>query len=365
MNIQHIKQHLISKSPRDINSLENYIKLIESENCDKNIEGEDHHVLPKCLFPEYKDFYENPWNNKRLSHENHLMAHYYLALAFDNFGLRLAFSRMANHYERIKELDPNVLDKIMKDYAKIRKDLNKYQRECKLYNNGIEDMYIHQSESVPDGWNLGSIRKGNIIINNGKRHKSHNPNKPIPIGWDIGVVKSTRMKRGTTFITNGIIDKRHHKDDPLPEGFIFGKSSIPNANKIMFNDGYHNKLFIKGQQPEGWSQGSIGRIKKFFYTNGLEEKMFKPGDEPEGWTIGRAKREYYTNGIEDRFVLPNKIPEGWYKGRTNKQSSPAKGYIHITNGTDNKMIPKENIIPDGWKLGRTLKKKTPNLLDII
>lgn len=75
-----IKDLVIKKYPNvDISGLDEYIQFIESRNI-PNIEeyGENHHILPVCLFKEYKSKKNFPWNIKRLKPEDHFIAHYLL-----------------------------------------------------------------------------------------------------------------------------------------------------------------------------------------------------------------------------------------------------------------------------------------------
>lgn len=57
-----------------------YIDFIEENRTGRlKYKTETHHILPKCLFPEYKDLKIHPWNSVELSHRNHFIAHYILA----------------------------------------------------------------------------------------------------------------------------------------------------------------------------------------------------------------------------------------------------------------------------------------------
>lgn len=87
---------------------------------------------------------------------------------------------------------------------------------------------------------------------------------------------------------------------------------------------------------------------------------------------------WYTNGIEEKFCLPENVPQDFVLGRlptTNvgrkysKESrikmrnaklgkTPSnKGKVFITNGIENKYVPKDYILPNGWKYGMTRKNR--------
>ena len=74
-----------------------YIEHIEKcRQKDIPLKYERHHILPKAksLFPEYKSFKDNPWNEIKLSREDHFIAHELLALAYPKTGALNAFRYM-------------------------------------------------------------------------------------------------------------------------------------------------------------------------------------------------------------------------------------------------------------------------------
>jgi len=60
----------------------NFIEKFGRNRYEKNYER--HHILPKFIFPEYKNFSNNPWNSIYLSQRAHFIAHYILAKACEN-----------------------------------------------------------------------------------------------------------------------------------------------------------------------------------------------------------------------------------------------------------------------------------------
>lgn len=57
---------------------------------------EKHHILPKCIFPEYKSFSKNPWNMVRLTAREHFIAHLLLAKMYPDTALVHAAHMMSN-----------------------------------------------------------------------------------------------------------------------------------------------------------------------------------------------------------------------------------------------------------------------------
>ncbi|ODA49508.1 hypothetical protein BC476_06080 [Vibrio parahaemolyticus] len=78
MNIIEIKDLLVAKYG-DNEYLEKYLEIVSS---DDDVEyTEKHHILPKSIWPQFKDFKEHPYNCVNLSAYNHFLAHYYFSMA--------------------------------------------------------------------------------------------------------------------------------------------------------------------------------------------------------------------------------------------------------------------------------------------
>lgn len=76
---------------------------------------EDHHILPKSLFPQYR---RTAWNIARLTARDHLYAHYYLYKALvDEPNMTFALWGMCN--QRSKNHDRSSIDASIEEIAKI------------------------------------------------------------------------------------------------------------------------------------------------------------------------------------------------------------------------------------------------------
>jgi hypothetical protein len=64
---------LSSIKPNNPFYIKRYVKFIST--IQESEEGEEHHILPKSLFPEYSDFKLYPENKKKLSYKAHYIAH--------------------------------------------------------------------------------------------------------------------------------------------------------------------------------------------------------------------------------------------------------------------------------------------------
>ena len=85
------------KEIKDERWLRRYLKFIESFKKEKSIKNKthNHHILPRSLFPEYKNLKINKWNKAILTYREHYIAHYLLAKALGG-NMWYAFNRMNN-----------------------------------------------------------------------------------------------------------------------------------------------------------------------------------------------------------------------------------------------------------------------------
>lgn len=78
---------ILASKPHNPHYLKRYIKFIEHcQNKNDVLAGytENHHILPKAYFPQYKNFKTHHWNKATLTARQHFIAHWILARAFGN-----------------------------------------------------------------------------------------------------------------------------------------------------------------------------------------------------------------------------------------------------------------------------------------
>lgn len=79
----------------DHNALKEYLIICFTKQTDVGY-TERHHILPKSIFPEYKDFKTNNWNCSRLSYIDHCRAHYWIWKATNDYKMWNAVNAMCN-----------------------------------------------------------------------------------------------------------------------------------------------------------------------------------------------------------------------------------------------------------------------------
>lgn len=90
MSSEDIYSAIINRAPKNASHHEIYrytsfiIRCVDHNiNTNFNDVGyENHHILPRSLFPEYQCFSSFPWNKARLSYRQHIIAHWMLARIF-------------------------------------------------------------------------------------------------------------------------------------------------------------------------------------------------------------------------------------------------------------------------------------------
>ncbi len=112
-----IKEQLESLGDYDPKRLQKYMKFITEAPWLQQYYGEQHHILPRYIFP---CFTECPWNIKRLSFRDHVWAHYLLGGALPK-------------NPDVKGCYVAIIKRLLKDYPYLREELNtrakEYERE--------------------------------------------------------------------------------------------------------------------------------------------------------------------------------------------------------------------------------------------
>lgn len=152
-----------------------YLKLIKRNS----EEGELHHILPKSMFPLWKD---RKSNLVKLSYEDHYKAHYLLYKIYDNKEMAMALSFMINttgkqyNPELYKELNSKQNKKIYcfelnKIYSSIsearmehKKIVSNFSEACKNWKktvNGFHWCYLEDKDKAVEFWENNNISKKN------------------------------------------------------------------------------------------------------------------------------------------------------------------------------------------------------------
>ena len=125
------------------NHLEEYLNICSYPDINSKY-AENHHILPKSLFPDYEI---NPENIVRLSYENHYLAHSLLALALDNDKMTQAWVLMNGYrYNGSSKIDLLGKDK----YKELKKKSYDYLSSTVVVKENDTYKRIYKSDFNPD-----------------------------------------------------------------------------------------------------------------------------------------------------------------------------------------------------------------------
>lgn len=269
-----------------------YYAFINFRKVDKPLAKEkfkthDHHIKPRCLFPE---LINDPENIVTLTVSEHIYAHKLLMLWMkDEYGTDDSrYIKMFYAYTRtIKYMDK----RLKKENQRLTSIRN---RNSIWINDGISEFFVLKStvKNYP-GFQIGRLSKPNInriVVNNGKRIRYVDPNH-IPRGYKIGSISlSTKDK---VWITNSVQQTLINKTDPVPAGWKYGSLNKQAAHTIWVNNGKQMKRVSPDNIPIGWSIGKLPSKSK-------------------------GKLIYVNNGEIARKVYPDQIPPGFVKGNLSR-----------------------------------------------
>lgn len=119
-----------------------------------------------------------------------------------------------------------------KDWIPGRVNVNYKKKNKKTWVNDGINQKIVDIDKIPDGWKIGMCRKKKSTKKIPKRYWANNGVKNIhipitqslPSGFKLGkiVFKKDKLQRKTYFVNNGKISLRLPIENPIPKGFVKG-----------------------------------------------------------------------------------------------------------------------------------------------
>jgi hypothetical protein len=193
---------------------------------------------------------------------------------------------------------------------------------------------VHSTTKLDDGY-LGS---GKRLISSIEKHGEENHIREI---LEFFENREDAMKREREIVNEDLL--KEEKCINLKKG---GEGGLPNFTEEERKN-FHTKGGRRVRQI--LSQRHIDRIKidseyREKWINSVCETKLKRTGSKNGWK-GRKHSEEWKKMISEN----NKIAQA---GEKNSQF----GTCWMTNGKENKKIPKNFDIPEGWRLGRKIKK---------
>lgn len=155
--------------------------------------------------------------------------------------------------------------------------------------------------------------------------------KPKPPRDDSYRASIAEHRKDRLYITDGDITRNIKKDQPIPHGWIIGtaKGMTSEANKLGLNI---FRFIVK-------SIISYTRCKQTAEKNTPKVKYIFTEEHGKNISLAKAGIKFSKQHVSALNLSRRNNPLKW-----------------ITNGTDNKLIPKTSAIPTNWAGGRTPSK---------
>lgn len=368
MNIEE----LMSAKSKKLHLIKRYIKFIKtcsSANCGTAEYLENHHILPKAIYPEYKNFKLYEWNLATLTSKQHIIAHVMLWKIFGGSQASalhcMLFQFNANTNKLLKNRKiPNAT--FIRHAANVRKEAyvntGKYHIGKSTYVDSTGKRYYIETNS-PLIAELGlvhikqntKVKDRSVLIASGERrrkatlhfldmtirvkYQSSEYHERLCEGWTPELTKEDseyRLKLTTQRLSEARSDKSLYA---TPDGKFFGllkldDPSIQELGLITYSTDKNR------EQWKNWTQAATdAKLGTNIWNNGKDEKFSIdcPGD---GWSLGRAPRR-----------------EDWEKNRIVRMREVQQGKHVYNNGVDIIYITPGDVVPPGYVRGMKPQKK--------
>ncbi|EOD5326760.1 recombinase family protein [Vibrio parahaemolyticus] len=135
MDISKIKDLLVEKFPQgDTAELDKYLNVCL--NPTNGVYHEEHHILPKHEFPEFKNLRKHKWNNSTLTYVEHIIAHFHYAKFCDTLEA-WSSTQLLMQIKGIHLLDATVEQLVkLKEIAQHLREYKEWRAELSLNARG-------------------------------------------------------------------------------------------------------------------------------------------------------------------------------------------------------------------------------------
>jgi hypothetical protein len=255
---------------------------------------EAHHILPKSLFPLWKNIKTKSGFKKNgvlLTAREHYFCHQLLDKIYPGEKMFLALWWMSNSINY--KITSREYERLKIKFAKLNSERHlgkKDSLEIRQIKSLAAKKKLKEHPELIEIWGgKTKFKKGNKV-NLGRHHSKERRenNRQTHLGKKINWI----------FWNNGIIQKMS-KEQPGPEWI---KGRLNAKGKVFWNNGTKNMISIECPGSE-WIRGRLA----------TEEIRFTLGNGTRG-------KHWYINGQESKQFFDNEVPDGWVKGRLYKHT---------------------------------------------
>ena len=151
--------------PYNTSALEKYMDLCFDQHISSEY-TEQHHILPRCIFPNYKNTKLFPWNIVNLSYAKHLEAHQYLAESYPIRPLMRPLNFMLKRIDKQSEKYHNLLSEAAKtSWLKFKND----EKSFAIWRDKKSEL---MKLRMQPGGDLYEFHSGNKLSENRKKQIS-------------------------------------------------------------------------------------------------------------------------------------------------------------------------------------------------
>ena len=341
-----------------IPSLEKYIDFCIENNLPKSTDVviENHHILPKKLFPEFADFKKHPWNRARLSLKNHFISHCLCADAIAHSSTILAIRLMSRAFKGLSHYDKEECALL---YEKYRIDVNRCISNTNTGRKMSDENRAYKSEMFKDTavYKRADGTGENLRLNTFDPRVLSGEYISYRIGYihaDSTKEKMSMARTGRLAYTNGITTIYIHKNDNIPEGFYPGFSptickklseTFTNSSICYNESGEQIRVLSGNPVPEGFKIGRVNFGKdgnpfagvkiSYNHLTGESTRILQNEMYPRYCTNPQAKFLFVYDGhigaigaISEKFNFPVGFIHECIKHPTKTVSSKSKTLKH-------------------------------------
>lgn len=329
---------IFCESLRQTDEGKKYLSLIEqAQSCKRSLEKEKgyeiHHIHTKALGGSNESS-----NLVKLSVFEHILAHYYLALAIPCRQTLYPIIILSNRAVRCLSDLQKVQIESLTYWSKLREDANKALLGRICINNGKSKRYVFEdelSEYLEKGWTRGNLptTQGRVTVNDGKQDKKIRKSeleKYLKEGWSAGSRLRGRPsgRKGKhvgkrKFVTNGIVDFQVNVDELesyFAKGYRLGRKPFDSSTRQKLSKSLKGRKLSEEERLRRHRTGT-GRV---WCHLGSKSKWVEQSEfsvlEKVGWKLGRKEKMYIA------AVLPKpKLRKPVSEETRKKQSLARKG----------------------------------------
>ena len=325
-----------------------YVRLIEDNLITKQqkFKTQKHHIIPRIVYQLYNwDGCELKENKVNLLYKDHILAHYYLALAAKNSIFKYKMICAINFIlGNIKEHHRDI-DGYVDDLKKFTLDLDQYQQlyeESKRYfadqRRGITHLTSEETRQK-----ISESNSGRVYVNKDGIVRALKDKDEVELflsnGWVLGNPNCSKrdLKKGCTIINKDGIEKYIQKEELkmyLEDGWAHGRSAEhKKATKLVVSN------YMQSLTPEerkkyghpcpyaGQSRPNADEIYKKVSISNTGKKQSEHQKLKN--SLNKKGTIHMTNGINDVMIKPEREQEfiklGYHRGRSKNRKNNKRG----------------------------------------